>query len=352
MKKRLAFLLIAALLLSCLSGAALALNVGEYYKDCPKCETGKLYIKIEGYITYHKFRAVCDTCRYPEELSTEYHNLNDATCQETVCPVCNYSYNNPSRHASADWKWDQTATTHLKVYSCCGTVYGGDKAVAHRWSDGKCGDCGYTCLHPGWSDGKCTTCDTPCTHSWSDGVCSICHMACTNLPETATCTTAASCSVCGGSHKNPNNHDSDCTPQWTTTETTHKKVWSGCGTVVVAEEAHNWSSGECKDCGYVCTHVGGTQEWMNFSPKTHIQIWSCCGLPISGKAEAHSWSNGVCTVCNENCEHMEYAAGVCLNCGYHCSNAPEGATCTTAAQCSVCRTSHTNPNVHDDSCKL
>ena len=311
MKKRLAVLLIAALLLSCLSGTALALSVGDYYKDCTECDTGKLYVKIRGYITYHIFRAECDNdnCGYPEEISKEYHDLANATCQYVECPVCNYSYNNPARHASADWKWDQTATIHLKVYSCCGTAYGGDKPVAHRWSDGKCGDCGYTCLHPGWSDGKCTSCGTSCTHDWSgkNGVCKICKLTCTNVPEGATCKTAAQCSVCGNTHTNPNEHDASCTLQWvSTTATTHKQAWSGCGKVEVAEAAHRWGSIYYNRCR--------------------------------------------CMTCYYECQHPSYKAGVCDECGAKCMDGPEGGDCLTAALCSACGTSHTNPVVHAPGC--
>ena len=43
MKKRLAVLLIAALLLSCLSGTALALDVGD---ECPYCQIGTLSLSL------------------------------------------------------------------------------------------------------------------------------------------------------------------------------------------------------------------------------------------------------------------------------------------------------------------
>ena len=337
MKKRLAFLLIAALLLSCLSGTALALDVGD---ACPYCQIGTLSSTITfAYNWGHRIYANCSNyqCGMNVLIKEEYHDLTGLTCWNGAkCPICHWDYLNPDNHEDfCKLKWITTATTHKRVWSACYKVEVAE--TAHNWSNGVCLDCDYVCEHD-WSD--------------KNGVCKICKLPCTNVPEGATCTTAAQCSVCSASHLNPNVHDDSCTLQWvSTSETTHKGVWSGCK-VEVPEALHFWSNGQCKDCGYVCTHSEGTKKW-DADPYTHMQYWSCCGLEILEMSDSHNWSNGQCLDCDYVCEHdWSDKNGVCKICKLPCTNVPEGATCTTAAQCSVCSASHLNPNVHEDSCTL
>ena len=337
MKKRLAFLLIAALLLSCLSGTALALDVGD---ACPYCQIGTLSSTITfAYNWGHRIYANCSNyqCGMNVLIKEEYHDLTGLTCWNGAkCPICHWDYLNPDNHEDfCKLKWITTATTHKQVWSACYKVEVAE--TAHNWSNGVCLDCDYVCEHD-WSD--------------KNGVCKICKLPCTNVPEGATCTTAAQCSVCSASHLNPNVHDDSCTLQWvSTSETTHKGVWSGCK-VEVPEALHFWSNGQCKDCGYVCTHSEGTKKW-DADPYTHMQYWSCCGLEILEMSDSHNWSNGQCLDCDYVCEHdWSDKNGVCKICKLPCTNVPEGATCTTAAQCSVCSASHLNPNVHEDSCTL
>ena len=333
MKKRLAFLLIAALLLSCLSGTALALDVGD---ECPYCQIGTLSSTITfAYNWGHMIYAKCSNyqCGMDVLINQENHDLTGLTCWNGAkCPICHWDYLNPDNHEDfCKLKWITTATTHKQVWSACYKVEVAE--TAHNWSNGVCLDCDYVCEHD-WSD--------------KNGVCKICKLPCTNVPEGATCTTAAQCSVCSSYHLNPNEHDDSCKLQWTTTETTHKGVWSGCK-VEVPEATHRWSNGQCLDCGDACTHSEGTKKW-DTDPYTHMQYWSCCGLEM---IDSHNWSNGQCLDCDYVCEHdWSDKNGVCKICKLPCTNLPEGATCTTAAQCSVCSASHLNPNVHDDSCTL
>ena len=334
MKKRLAFLLIAALLLSCLSGTALALDVGD---ACPYCQIGTLSSTITfAYNWGHRIYANCSNyqCGMNVLIKEEYHDLTGLTCWNGAkCPICHWDYLNPDNHEDfCKLKWITTATTHKQVWSACYKVEVAE--TAHNWSNGVCLDCDYVCEHD-WSD--------------KNGVCKICKLPCTNVPEGATCTTAAQCSVCSASHLNPNVHDDSCKLQWvSTSETTHKGVWSGCK-VEVPEASHRWSNGQCLDCGDACTHSEGTKKW-DTDPYTHMQYWSCCGLEM---IDSHNWSNGQCLDCDYVCEHdWSDKNGVCKICKLPCTNVPEGATCTTAVECSVCSASHLNPNVHDDSCTL
>ena len=45
------------------------------------------------------------------------------------------------------------------------------------------------------------------------------------------------------------------TASWTQTATTHEKKYGCCGSVVVAEENHEWNNGVCSECNYVCQHT-------------------------------------------------------------------------------------------------
>ena len=288
MKKRLAVLLIAALLLSCLSGTALALDVGD---ECPYCQIGTLSSTvIFAYNWGHMIYARCSNygCGMDVLINQENHDLTGLTCWNGAkCPICGQDYLNPDNHEDyCTLQWITTATTHKKEWSPCGKVE--VAKAAHNWSNGQCLDCDYVCEHD-WSD--------------KNGVCKICKLPCTNVPEGATCTTAVECSVCGYTQTNPDKHKA--TRRWIQTESTHQKVWDCCG-ATGAEVAHRWYS------------IGRNKK---------------------------------CTTCEYVCQHPGYTAGVCDECGNACPNGPEGATCISPALCSACGTSHTNLDVHAPGCK-
>lgn len=110
--------------------------------------------------------------------------------------------------------------------------------------------------------------------------------------------------------------------KWVTTETTHQRIKSISGTVVIAEEAHEWENGVCKECGYACAHQwnaatckqartcsycgalngvansdnhAGTLQWVT-TETTHKQVYDCCGAVVVAE-EAHEWENKVCKKC-------------------------------------------------------
>ncbi len=76
--------------------------------------------------------------------------------------------------------------------------------------------------------------------------------------STPTCTSLATCSVCGGTtgRVDPDNHEGK--PVWKQTATTHERVYECCGAVEVAEANHTWEDGVCTVCDYACQHIGGT----------------------------------------------------------------------------------------------
>ena len=155
------------------------------------------------------------------------HTGGTATCTDkAVCDVCGEAYGekNADKHTK-EAKWIITADKHSKVYECCGTVV----------------------VDEGAHTGGTATCK-------DKAVCSVCNTAYGELAAhkggEATCDAKAKCDVCGEAYgeKNADKHTKEA--KWTITADKHSKAYECCGKVVVAEEAHEWSSGKCEECGY------------------------------------------------------------------------------------------------------
>ena len=94
----------------------------------------------------------------------------------------------------------------------------------------------------------------------------------------ATCTEKAVCDVCGKAYGefDGTNHEGGV-QEWTTrTAFNHEQKWNCCGAVIVANEAHEWKDGVCRECGYVCLH--------NDADKDHICDY--CKKTISAREDA------------------------------------------------------------------
>ncbi len=141
---------------------------------------------------------------------------------------------------------------------------------------------------------------------------------------TGTCTEKAKCEVCGAEYGEIFSDAHTGEKVWTTKNATqHKQEWNCCGVTTVALENHEWENGVCKDCGYVCSHTGGTadckhkakceacgaeygnlnpdnhtgeKEWTTKNATQHEQEWNCCGVTTVA-LENHEWENGVCKDC-------------------------------------------------------
>ena len=179
---------------------------------------------------------------------------------------------------------------------------------------------------------------------------------------TATCHTKAVCDTCHNEYGEYNADNHDGTLEWVQTATTHEKKWSCCKAVATAKENHSWENGICTECGYGCTHSGGTAtchtkavcdtchneygeynadnhdgtlEWVQ-TATTHEKKWSCCKAVATAK-ENHSWENGICT-----------------ECGYGCAHSGGTATCHTKAVCDACHNEYGEYNAdnHDGGTKV
>ena len=114
---------------------------------------------------------------------------------------------------------------------------------------------------------------------------------------TATCTAEAICKYCHQYYgeKDPANHEGG-TQQWTIrTAYIHEQKWSCCGAVIVASEDHEWSDGECSECGYVCLH--------DDTDKNHI--CDICSKVVSNHEDANK--DHVCDYCDKIISNHEDA---------------------------------------------
>ena len=133
--------------------------------------------------------------------------------------------------------------------------------------------------------------------------------------------------------------------------------------MTVAEKEHDWKNGTCSECGYICTHTGGTatctakavctickqpygevdsnnhageEKWTQTEEK-HEKKWNCCNLVIV-KKEVHEWKDGACEECGYACQHKDDNNDhSCDVCSKKISDHIGGkATCIAKAVCTTC----------------
>ena len=101
-------------------------------------------------------------------------------------------------------------------------------------------------------------------------------------------------------------------------ETEEKQYYDCCGAVTVGQEPHEWEDGKCAECGYGCTHSGGTatctaravcelcgqpygekapdnhtgQEAWVTTAESHTKVYSCCKAVIQQSGSGTSTSGG------------------------------------------------------------
>ena len=255
----------------------------------------------------------CSKCQETktEKIPSTGHKGGEATCTgKAICENCDTEYGelNADNH-SGSATWTKTADKHTKKYSCCNAV-----VVAEE------------------------------NHQLTNGVCSKCEYACQHTGGTATCTDKAVCEKCNTEYgeKNAANHTGEA--EWTKTADKHSSKYTCCNADAVAEEEHEWSSGSCTECNYVCEHTGGTATciesatctycgsrygsvnaanhasaptWVKTATK-HTKTYTCCST-VAVPEENHEWENGVCSECEYACQHTGGEAtctdkAVCTNC--------------------------------------
>ena len=148
---------------------------------------------------------------------------------------------------------------------------------------------------------------------------------------TATCTAEAICKYCHQYYgeKDPANHEGG-TQQWTIrTAYVHEQKWSCCGAVIVASEDHEWSDGECSECGYVCLHDDTDKNHIcdicskvvsNHEDANKDHVCDYCGKTISNHEDADK--DHICDFCEKIISNHEDADKnhLCDYCGKPISN--------------------------------
>ena len=312
------------------------------WKDgvCEECE----------YVCQHKndnHDHLCDTCN----KKVSEHTGGTATCKDpAICDICKQPYGevDSNNHAGAE-KWTQTAEKHEKKCNKCGVVTVAEKE--HDWKNGTCSECGYICKHTGGTatcteKAVCTICKQPygkvdsskhtgteewtqtekthekkwncCNlvtvkkevHEWKDGTCEECGYACQHKDDnhdhfcdicnkkvsehtggTATCIAKAVCTICKQPYGKVDSSNHTGTEEWTQTAEKHKKKWSCCNLVTVAEEEHEWKDGVCEECEYVCQHKNDNND----------HLCDICDEKVSDHTggTATCTAKAVCTICNQ-----------------------------------------------------
>ena len=155
----------------------------------------------------------CDMTDNSGKSGYAEHTGGKATCTEKAkCTVCGVKYGaiDSANHTGTE-QWTQTATTHEKKWSCCGTV--NIPSENHEWADGVCSECGYVCLHDDTDKNHiCDICGkTISEHKDADNnhICDYCNKKISDHSGgTATCIAKAVCEICKESYGSldPNNH--------------------------------------------------------------------------------------------------------------------------------------------------
>lgn len=201
-------------------------KAGEKTYSCTKCSATKIEsIPATGHswksdwtsdATHHWHECANESCDVTDNAGKKgyaEHSGGKATCTEKAkCTVCGVKYGaiDSANHTGTE-QWTQTATTHEKKWSCCGTV--NIPSENHEWADGVCSECGYVCLHEDADKNHiCDICGkTTSEHKDADNnhICDYCNKKISDHSGgKATCIAKAVCEICKESYgsPDPNNH--------------------------------------------------------------------------------------------------------------------------------------------------
>ena len=332
-------------------------------------------------------------------------NTTQLSCTDPVaCSVCGGTIAALGHDFSAS-VWHHDGDTHWKKCARCDAK---NDENPHVWDNGKvtvpstcltegnrvftCDECGFEKNEPIQASGHSwdQAWQHNATHHWHECLNADCDVKNNDSAKdgygahtggTAACTAEAICEYCHQSYgeKDPANHVGG-TQEWTIrTAYIHEQKWSCCGAVIVASEDHEWSDGECSECGYACLHddtdknhicdicskVISNHEDAN---KDHVcdycekiisnhedankdHVCDYCGRTISNHAD--TGKDHICDYCGKVISNHEDADNnhVCDYCGKIISNHAGGtATCKDKAVCEACGKSYgeLDPKNHTD----
>ena len=326
-----------------------------YYKSCAACgltsqgtadEDTFAYGDIPGHDWSPWQTTGSDThtricSRDASHTETDSCSGGTASCTEkATCETCGSPYGTLAPHSftaeTADGKYllSSATCTHRAVYykSCaaCGLTSQGTAdedtfaygdILGHDWSP----------WQTTGSDTHTRICSRDASHTETD--------SCSG--GTATCTEKATCAVCGSAYGplDPQHHTG--TLDWVQTSTTHEQKWTCCGTILVAQEAHQWENGICAQCGYGCAHTGGTATCH-----TKAVCTRCGNAYGEPDKSTHTGGTALRSDAPAACTENGYTGDVyCLGCGAVLTKgtaiAATGhtggtATCRDKAVCQVC----------------
>ena len=193
-------------------------KAGEKTYSCNKCDATKIEpIPATGHswksdwtsdATHHWYECANENCDVTDNAGKKgyaEHSGGKATCTEKAkCTVCGVKYGaiDSANHTGTE-QWTQTATTHEKKWSCCGTV--NIPSENHEWADGVCSECGYVCLHDDTDKNHiCDICGkTISEHVDTDKnhICDYCNKKISDHSGgKATCIAKAVCEICKESY--------------------------------------------------------------------------------------------------------------------------------------------------------
>ena len=245
------------------------------------------------------------------------HIGGTATCTaEAICKYCHqyYGEKDPANHEGGTQQWTiRTAYIHEQKWSCCGAVIVASED--HEWSDGKCSECGYVCLHD----------DTDKNH-----ICDICSKVVSNHEDA---NKDHVCDYCGKTISNHEDADKDhvcdyCDKVISNHEDADKNhLCDYCGKAI--------SNHEDADKNHICDFCEKIISNHDDADKDHVCDY--CDKAISNHEDADK--DHVCDFCGKVISNHEGADKdhVCDLCGKVITNHVGGkATCKSKAVCEAC----------------
>ena len=264
------------------------------------------------------------------------HIGGTATCTaEAICKYCHqyYGEKDPANHEGGTQQWTiRTAYIHEQKWSCCGAVIVASED--HEWSDGKCSECGYVCLHDDTDKNHiCDICSKVVSNhedANKDHVCDYCEKTISNHEDADKDHVCDYCDKAISNHEDADkNHICDFCEKIISNheDADNNHVCDLCGKAI--------SNHEDADKDHVCDYCGKPISNHEDADKNHLCDY--CGKPISNHEDADK--NHVCDYCGKVISNHEGADKdhVCDLCGKVITNHAGGkATCKSKAVCEAC----------------